>query len=169
MATVMLIVERPDGSYVEWCGAGVRDRLAMRLRAAKLDRELAAGISPDASVRLSLRARILGRTATRLALARRLREVIAEAEQGRALRSTRMPVCRRKVLLARYELEQLALRLTAPGVAGVEGIALALRLLTEGSGPLYARPRADDLVVAAAAARRALDPWPPQPDRPSDF
>ena len=41
MATIMLIVERADGSYVEWCGAGIRDRLATRLRAAKLDRELA--------------------------------------------------------------------------------------------------------------------------------
>jgi hypothetical protein len=158
MATIMLIVERADGSYVEWCGAGIRDRLATRLRAAKLDRELAAGSSPDASVRLSLRARVLGRTATRLALARRLRAVIAEAEHGPALATARMPVCRHKVLIARSELEELAIRLTAPGVLGAEGIALTRRLLMDGSGPIYARPRADDLVIAALGARRALDP-----------
>jgi hypothetical protein len=156
MATVVLLEERVDGSYVEWRAAGFGDRLATRLCVAKLDRELAAGSSPDANVRLSLRARLLGRTSTRLALARRLRGVIAEAQYGPAVVTTRVPVCRRKVLLARAELETLAMRLIAPGVVGVEGIARTRRLLTDGSGPIYARPRADDLVIAALSAQRGL-------------
>jgi hypothetical protein len=164
MATVMLLHERVDGSYIETRGASVRDRLAIHLRGAKLDRELAAGSSPDASVRLSLRARVLGRTATRVALARRLRQVVAEAERGPTALTTRMSVCRRKVLLARPELDALAVELLAPGAVAVEGIALTRQLLSDGSGPIYARHRAHDLAVVAVAARRALHPWPRELD-----
>jgi len=165
----MLILEGDDGSYVEWRGVGIRDRLAARLRAARLDGELAAGSSPDTSVRLSLRARVLGRTSTRLELARHLRGVIADAERGRRPQSFRMPVCRRKVLNARPELEELATRLTAPGVLGVEGIALTRRLLTDGRGPIYTRPGADDLVIALVEALLALDPCPRPLEHPSGW
>jgi hypothetical protein len=154
----MILHERAGGSYPETRDASFGDRLAIRLRGARLDRELASGASPDASVRLSLRARLLGRTSTRIALARRMREVIAEAERGPGAITARMPVCRRKVLDARPELEELAARLTAPGAVAVEGVALTRRMLHDGDGPIYTRPRADDLATQAAVARRGLDP-----------
>jgi len=159
--------ESLDGSFLETQDARVRDWLATRLRGTRLDRQLAAGGSPEASVHLALRARLLGRVSTRAALARRLRDVIVDAERGPALVTARLPVCRRKVLLARPQLEALARRLLVAGPVAPEGVALARRLLHDGSGPVYARPGADDLAVAAEAACRALEPWPREPDDPS--
>lgn len=160
MATIMLLRESRDGSYLETRDARLRDRLAVRLYGTSLDRQLAAGGSPDASVRLALRARMLGRASTRETFARRLALVIADAERGPGLRSTRMPVCRRKVLRARPQLEALARRLLVLGPVAPEGVAMVSRLLHDGSGPVYVRPNADDLAVAAEAACRALEPWP---------
>ncbi len=167
MSTVMLLREGLDGSYVETRDARLRDRLATHLRGTRLDRQLAAGGSPDASVRLALRARLLVRVATRVALARRVRDVIDDAERGPAFVTTRMPVCRRKVLLARPQLDALGRRLLAAGPVTPGGVALAGRLLRDGAGPIYARPDADDLAVAAEAAWRALDPWSGELDDPS--
>jgi len=164
MATVVLLRERLDGSYLETRDPSVRDRLAARLRGTSLDRALAAGGSPDASVRLALRSRRLGRFATRVALARRLRGVIAQAERRPVLVTARVPVCRRKVLLARRHLEALAERLLAAGPVAPEGVALACRLLHDGSSPLYTHPEADDLAVAAETAWEALAPWSLRPD-----
>ena len=169
MATVMLLRESRNGSYVETYNARLRDRLAARLCGTSLDRQLAAGGSPDASVRLALRARLLGRAATRAALARRVTDVIADAERGPGLRSTRMPVCRRKVLRARPQLEALARRLLVVGPVAPEGVAIVSCLLHDASGPVYVRPNADDLAVAAEAACRALEPWPREPDESSDW
>ena len=170
MATVMLLRESRDGSYIETYDARLRDRLVVRLCGTSLDRQLAAGGSPDTSVRLALRARILGRACTREALARRLAVVIADAERGPGLRSTRMPVCRRKVLRARPQLEALARRLLVPGPVAPKGVAMVSRLLHDGSGPVYVRPNADDLAVAAESACRALEPWPGEgDDGPSDW
>ncbi len=165
----MLLREGLDGSYVETRDAGLRDRLATRLRGTGLDRQLAAGGSPDASVRLALRARFLVRVATRVALARRVRDVIADAERAPVFATTRMPVCRRKVLLARPQLNALGRGLLAAGPVAPAGVALAARLLHDGGGPIYARPEADDLAVAAEAACRALEPWSDEPGDPSPW
>ncbi len=166
MSTVMLLREGPDGSCVEARDAHLRDWIRARLRGTSLDRQLAAGGSPDSSVHLALRARILGRVSTRVALARRVREVIVDAERTPALMTARVPVCRRKVLLARPQLEALAARLLVPGPVATEGVALASHLLHDGGGPMYVRPDADDLAVAAEAAWRALQPWPSDLDDP---
>jgi len=166
----MLLREGAEGSYLESRKTGVRDWLAIRLRSTRLDRELAAGRSPDASVRLALRARVLGRPSTRAALAHRLRDVIVEAQrEGPRLRTTRMPVCRRKVRLARPELEALADRLMVAGPVSPEGVALARQLVHDGSGPVHTRPQADDLAIAADLARRALDAWRREPDELDDL
>ncbi len=160
----MLLRESRDGSYVEARPTRLRDRLAARLRGTSLDRQLAAGSSPDASVPLALRARFLERGSTRMSLARRLAEVLTDAGREHVFVTTRMPVCRRKVLLARPQLEALGRRLLAPGPVAPEGVALARRLLHDGAGPVYARPDADDLAVAAEAACQALEPWRHEPD-----
>jgi len=87
-----------------------------------------------------------------------------DAERGPVFVSARMPVCRHKVLQARPELEALGRRLLLAGPVAPEGVALARRLLHDASGPVYARPEADDLAVAAEVACRALEPWPREPD-----
>src|SRR5271170_4794323 len=58
------------------------DRVAVRLRAFSLDRDLAAGASPDASVTLALRAQMLVRPRYRRELARSVRRVLMAATQS---------------------------------------------------------------------------------------
>jgi hypothetical protein len=55
-------------------------------------------------------------------------------------------------------VDALARRLLVTGPVTPEGVALTSRLVTDGLGPLYTRPDADDLAVAAAVACRALEP-----------
>jgi hypothetical protein len=155
----MLLHQSVDGEYLETREPRMRDRLAMRLHGADLDVQLACGGSPEGSMALALRAKLLGRMTTRKALAGRLYGVLADAERPRVNFTSRVPVCRRKVQLARAELEALAERLRQPAPVAVEGVAMARRLITNGSGPLYTRTDADDLAVAAEQARFALDPW----------
>ena len=163
----MLVHESLDGSFLETQDARVRDWLATRLRGTRLDRQVARGGLARGERAPRAARPVVGRVSTRAALARRLRDVIVDAERGPALLTARLPVCRRKVLLARPQLEALARRLLVAGPVAPEGVALARRLLHDGSGPVYARPGADDLAVAAEAACRALEPWPREPDDPS--
>src|SRR5260370_28752116 len=58
------------------------DRLLARLRASRLDRDLADGASPDATVALALRAQRLGRPRTRRDVARGAQRVLAAATQA---------------------------------------------------------------------------------------
>lgn len=163
-AGVVLLHESPDGSYVEGRRPRLRDVLAVWLHACELDRVLASGVSPDSSVPLALHARRLGLASTRSTLARRLAGVLHEVARPAALISAPLPVCRRKVALARPELLALADRLAAAGAVSVGGLARTRLLLRDGRSPLYSRPGADDLAVAAETALRSLDPWSPEPD-----
>ena len=159
MSTVMLLHDRVDGSYVETRQTRLRDVLATRLRAGELDRLLAAGVSPETSIPLALRARSLTEPSTRVALGQRLWEVLREAERPPSPMSAALPICREKVNLARTELLDLTWRLWAAGAVAAEGVARTRLLLCDGVSPLYVRPLADDLAVAAALARLSLEPW----------
>jgi hypothetical protein len=61
-----------------------RDRLLARIRAFRLDAALAAGASPDATVALALRARLLVRMPVRRDLARTARRILAAATACRS-------------------------------------------------------------------------------------
>ncbi len=60
------------------------DQLMARVRASRLDRELAGGASPDATVALALRAQTLVRAQTRRDVARGAQRVLATAMQAPA-------------------------------------------------------------------------------------
>src|SRR5436309_1303750 len=66
----------------------LRDRLAARWRVFELDAQLARGVSPDASVRLVLRAHRLLSPAVRTTLSRGLHRTIRDARVGRTRVST---------------------------------------------------------------------------------
>jgi hypothetical protein len=114
----------------------LRDRIRTLLRTASLDRQLAAGASPESSVPLALHAARLYREQQRRHLAASLREVAAAA---RGARRTRAPINRESVRLALAELETLAGRLETDGPIDVRGIARVRVLLGDGAGPLYRR------------------------------
>jgi hypothetical protein len=130
------------------------DRLLVRLRGFRLDSDLAAGASPDASVALALRAQMLVRARSRRCLARSARRVLATALQPPAARRPPVPVCRDRVRDCAEEFAELIRRLLAAGPVPARGVAQARILLADASGPLYRRASADDL---RARVRDAAD------------
>jgi hypothetical protein len=156
MTMLVLADERNPG-----CVIVRRARAASRLRAhvcaRRLDRALAAGIPPDSRADLSVRAHGLIGSRERLALARALARLIADAEpSARAMRFS-VPICRRKVLRSRHALLELIDRLRSDEPVDARGLAQIRLLLSDGAGPLYIYPHADDLEPALASAVAALD------------
>jgi hypothetical protein len=147
-------------------------RVAARCAAARLDRELAAGASPEVSARLGARAGQLTSAKYRRDLAASLLRLLAAAGEpgaaepgagaaepgagvgkpgavvlvpGRAGRPARLPLCRARIRQSGPVLAELAGRLAEPGPVPVRGVAIVSQLLADGTGPLYHAACADDL------------------------
>ena len=138
------------------CTAYPWDRFLARLRAFRLDSDLAAGASPEASVALALRAQTLVRTRHRRELAHSARRVLATATQPAFSGRPRVPVCRDRVRDCSQEFGELIRRLLAPGPVPARGVAKVGVLLADASGPLYHRANADDLRARVRDAADAL-------------
>jgi hypothetical protein len=108
--------------------------------ARRLDQELAAGIYPESSSALALRARRL--------TAPRRRRMMADGYH-------RLPrEARGRLACAGDELERLAETLESPGPVSAKGAAQAWLLLTDGTGPMY---NSGGTSGARAAAERTLE------------
>ncbi len=155
----MLLVEDDQG-----CPVAVQPRwwhrIQVLLRCLDLDRELARGASPDASVELAVRARMLLREATRRSLAQAVIRLLAATGPRPAGRTAQVPVNRQGVRAARPELAALLTRLLDGRPVEVRGLARLSELLSDGTGPLY---RAADPLNLAAAFREVLDSLYPLP------
>jgi hypothetical protein len=149
MATVVLTMR---GDAIAPRPVRLRDRLAARIKARRLDSDLAAGAAPDADVAHALRAATLIAPAERSMLARSLQRVVRDARDPRTALSLRAPVTRRTALTAAAELDALASRLLSSEPVSARGVAQVGRLLGDAGSPLYGGPE-DDL---RGAARRAL-------------
>jgi hypothetical protein len=128
-----------------------------RVRAHQADRALAAGISPDSSAHLSVRAHDLIGCPTRAELARAIRRLLNDVHHRVRPRHFSVPICRAKVWRSHDTLQGLADRLLADEPLDARGLAQIRLLLSDGAGPLYARPRADDLEPALQCAIAALE------------
>jgi hypothetical protein len=122
-------------------------------RRAWLDAALCDGADPHSSRELSLRAAQLTQASRRARLAADLERAVA-AEGPR--RGAAIPVCRSAVREAREELLALARELVERQRPAPRGVALTMRLLIRGDGPLYLPDSPGDLVAAARSARDAL-------------
>jgi len=144
-------------------------RLVAHGRAAQLDRALADGASPEASVSLATRAARLTSTKFRRDLAGSLRRVLLTAGLPAipaGVTTSRVPLAAAHPLRAPLRsvpisqsapvLAELASRLLEPGPVPVRGVAMVTELLTNGAGPLYRDAAPDDLAVLAARAAAAL-------------
>jgi hypothetical protein len=134
----------------------VRDRLVVRIRRPALDRELAAGASPESSVALAVHARYLCRPEQRRLLARSLTEIGA-ASEAHAAKRLRAPLALHAVARARAELAAVVDRLAAAGPVDVRGVARIRNLLADGTGPLYRERRPGHLREELLVARRAME------------
>ena len=132
-------------------------------RAGRLDRELAAGTSPEASAVLAARAARLTSTEFRRDLAASLRRMLVAAGQpARAVaaqrpglggaRPLRVPVRTPRISQTAPRLAELASRLLEPGPVPVRGVAMVTLLLTDGTGPLYREASRADLGAIADRA-----------------
>ena len=91
-------------------------------------------------------------------LADGIHRVLAEARGSRRLFVAQVPLCRRGVLAAADQLEELAARLVAPGPLSARGIAQVRLLLTDGRSPLYFGATTEGLRAAVSRALADLQP-----------
>jgi hypothetical protein len=141
-------------------------RILARSQAARLDRELAAGASPEASASLAARAAWLTSTEFRRDLAANLRRILVAAGEpawpaaaGAPLgpaRRPRVPLRTTRISRSAPLLAELANRLLDPGPVPVRGVAMVTELLADGTGPLYREAARDDLGTMAEQAAAAL-------------
>jgi hypothetical protein len=138
--------------------ARLRERLAARWRAHRLDVQLARGVAPETDAALALRAHALGEPGMRNVLARGVQRVLDEARSPQRPSLARIPVRKAEVLASADELEQLAARLRGPGLLAARGLATVHLLLSDGGGPLYLRGAGEELRAAISRAVESLEP-----------
>jgi hypothetical protein len=134
--------------------ARLRDRVLARMLSRSFDLALAGGTPAEQSAAVALRARRLIDPCERRSIADAIRQAVRESREGAARRWARMPLCWPRIAAAGEELDELADALTRPGPVAVHGVAEALILLTDGTGPLY-NPRSPASLRALAAKATA--------------
>lgn len=137
------------------------DRLLARAFGASLDRELAAGRSPEASRLLAARARDIVSPRRRQALADNWGHLLGAAYRPRGRRNPAVPVRGDRITAAEPAIRELMRRLSNPGPVPARGVAMASVLLTDGTGPVYRRHAGGTLAAAVEAALAQLDPAAP--------
>lgn len=143
--------------------SALKARVWTLLHRHKLDLELAAGSDPNVDPLRRERARELVREGTRRRVADYLERVVVEAESAPRLRASRAPIARRAIRNSRSELETIVERLKAPAPVSPQGVAKALLLVTQGTGPLYggnSKNSGQELNRALRAAVDAIDRGP---------
>ena len=118
---MLLLID--DETRLTSTSAGWRDRVAVRMQASRLDHDLSAGASPDADVRLALRAQQLVRTSVRRGLAKSVTRIMDSSATPVGPHRPSVPVCRDRVAACRDELETLHDRLCSPGPVSARGVA----------------------------------------------
>jgi hypothetical protein len=138
-------------------------RVLARCAAARLDRQLAAGASPESSARLAVRAIQLTSMKFRRDLAASVQRILAAAGDPPAVMPSRAAAAPPRLPLSRAQISQLAGPLArlagylvAPGPVPVQGVAMASQLLADGTSPLYHPVRGDDLGGLVEKLTRAL-------------
>jgi hypothetical protein len=143
-------------------------------RATRLDRALAGGTSPEASVWLAARAARLTSGRYRCDLAASLWRIAATAAPARIRQVHPLPLVRPIAgMLVRSpaarsaeDLAAVAEALATPGPVAARGVAMVNQLIADGSGPLYRAADADELAAVIRRAARALDAAPVTWSRP---
>jgi hypothetical protein len=158
LGTVLILVDQLDHCITPK-GATRTERILARLHGTRLDRDLVAGASPEASAELALRGQLLVRPSERRALARSVLRLLAEAERSapRLFRSG-SPIRRDRVRAAAAEFQSLVDHLLAPAPVSARGVAHVTVLLSDGSGPLYHPGSSEDLRSHVLQAINALNP-----------
>ena len=133
----------------------LRARLTARLNAYQLDRHLAVGVPAQPGSALAVHEARLTSVAEREAIARTLRQAVADAHANGTSRSSRIPIHPNKVRAAEDIIDAITLRLHSPRPVGARGMARLRLVLADGAGPMY-RFNRGDLSGKLGAALAAL-------------
>jgi hypothetical protein len=139
-------------------------RVLARCAATRLDRQLAAGASPESSTGLAARAIQLTSMKFRRDVATSLQRILAAAgdppavvpSRAAAAPAPRLPVSRAQISQLAGPLAMLVSYLATPGPVPVQGVAMASQLLADGTSPLYHPVRGHDLGDLIEKLTRAL-------------
>ena len=154
----MLVLLEAEASGFSARHVGLRPRLVNRFRAPRLDRTLAEGRSPEATVDLALRAQTLVRISVRRDLAKSVQRIVDLSTRPTPSTRLSVPVCRDRVAEAEKELHGLIEGLLTPGPVSARGVARVSVFLSDGRGPLYHRGNPDDLRSRIEELVDALNP-----------
>ncbi|HEX6652112.1 MAG TPA: hypothetical protein VF072_05165 [Thermoleophilaceae bacterium] len=131
-------------------------RLRTRRQRNQLDRQIAAGVTPNPLTPLGVRAAQLHSPATRAQLANALVETVGEARRGTPMNIRPRPQ-RAEVRAEAEALLALASRLRESTPIDIRGAALVALLVNDTASPLH-RPGTRSLGDALAEAHAALIP-----------
>ncbi len=134
------------------------DRVLARILGASLDRQLAAGRTPESTPLLAARAQHIVAIARRRRLACNWENLLRVAQGAHGSYNGALAIRRDRVVAAEPAVRELVHRMTAPLPVAARGIAMATELLTDGLGPVY-NPRSQvSLAAALETAIAQLDP-----------
>jgi hypothetical protein len=136
----------------------VTDRLLARMLGASLDRQLAAGRTPESSSLLAARAQRVVAMRSRQRLARDWENLLRVARRAHGPYQHALPVRSDHVIAAEPAVRELVRCMTAPLPVAARGVAMATVLLTDALGPVYNRRSEVTLAAALEAAIAQLDP-----------
>ena len=123
-----------------------------------LDRRLAAGAPPESGRLVAARAERLVSSRERRKLVREWEGVLERAHTTPQARSPRAPLCRDRVIAAVADARAMLSALSSPLPVPARGVAMASRLLSDGTGPLYNRNSPVSLSAALRSVTAQLDP-----------
>ena len=141
---MLILIDDLDQS-VTAKGETTWERFVSHVRAARLDRDIATGASPDSNAFLALLALALVQPCDVADAGARIPAPGGRGADNSALRrlDPRIPIQRDSILDAADALQMLIDRLLMAAPVPARGVAQALLLLTDGVGPVYMpeRPR----------------------------
>jgi hypothetical protein len=160
-------VDLPEGiltieRFIRRNDRGLRRPFAT-LFAPVLDGRLAAGVPPESGRLLAARAERLVTWRERRKLMREWEGVLERARTTPQARSPRAPLCRDRVIAAVGDACAMLSALASPLPVPARGVAMASRLLSDGTGPLYNRHGPVSLSLALRSVTAELDPVPAYP------
>jgi len=133
-----------------------RERVLARVLGASLDRQLADGCPARSQPLLAARARRITSPPARRQIIQGWNNVLRQA--GRPAFMPRPPLCRDQIIAAEPEVRYLLALLAGPRPVEARGAAMAMVLLTDGTGPVHNHRAPLSLTAAVREAIRQLDP-----------
>jgi hypothetical protein len=119
---------------------------------------LAAGCSPESGGLLAARAERLVSASRRRRLVNGWERVLDQSLTAPRARNPHAPLCRDRIIDAVGDVRAMLGALSTPLPVSVRGVAMAGRLLGDGTGPLYNRFSAVHLSTALREVTAQLDP-----------